>query len=352
MRAALTAANSGASVMRAVLAIGLCYRPHMTCQGGGWFVLIALLGGVNACATELSASDARCTADAPWWHSDVTDDDDFYPPVPSANESPLGGICDGSDQLRLVVASQGFYNYSPLWWQAQIGRPLLIVDGHCHYYASKAFTIGQVVEGQLTAAMLEQLTEELALDHLAELPSRRDDCGSSREDRLIATQDQSLRCRCDDCGADVRSTRAVQNGAAWIERLADEGTPRTGVLRAIARFHELPRGVVTKQPVFDWPLQQRLHQVVGLVAGIVDADDGIELKGADAAALRELRTQTLTAAGASDDDRFPTVVLARECGAEYELNLRRAAIQRAVRARRIVAGGVDSTGDFALLGAG
>jgi hypothetical protein len=277
-----------------------------------------------ACADKHERPDPRCVEDGDKVKTTASPADDASPPT--STDPPLGGICDGSDEIRLVVATHLGPGTVPWFiWQDYHSRPLLIVDGHCHFYAVD-LSLSPVSQGQLTPELLEQITKDLALGDLPNLPSRRDNCTDHWEDRILATQDHALRCRCNDCGEGTPSTRAIENGIAWIDKLVEIGEPSTGVLKALASPGEPVMGEgIRTQPVFDWPLEAAVHNVAGLVTdGHWTAASGVFFEGDDAAALRKLRSKTAAwdLFEAPDEELHPSLAYVRDCGQTYALNMR------------------------------
>jgi hypothetical protein len=135
-----------------------------------------------------------------------------------------------------------------------------------------------------------------------------------------------LRCRCDDCGEGTPSTKAIENGIAWIDKLVEMGEPSTGVLQVLAWPGEpVMNDVVRTQPVFDWPLEAAVHEISGLVTdGSWTAASGAYFDGEDAAALRKLRSKTSVwdLLPERDAELHPSIAYARDCGQTYALNMR------------------------------
>jgi hypothetical protein len=289
-------------------------------RAGAFITAVVCVAG--ACAENHEQVDPRCMAPPRMLRTNVSPEDD-EPTAPVSNGPPLGGICDGSNELRLVIASDGPSELEAYAWRDRSARPFLIIDGKCHYYAT-SWELGPVTDGQLTAEMLHELTDDLALTNLANLPSRRDDCADHWSDRLLATQDHSLRCRCDDCGEGTPSTRAIANAVAWVERLAAEGKPLTGTLSAIAHPGEPESNEsVVLQTVFDWPLEPAILAIENLELELWGQDTfGAYFSGDDAVALRRLRTQTLALNTSLIEGLKPFLIYVSDCGRTYALNMR------------------------------
>lgn len=284
-------------------------------------ICVAISLAFTACAAEHTQPDFRCERHDQLPTNVVPGDDAEI--APASSDPPLGGICDGSDQIRLVVASDDGPGALQAWtWRDRLGRPLLIVDGQCHYYAVGA-AFGPMTQGYLNPETLRELTRDLALDDLSSLPSRRDDCADHWSDRLLATQDYSLRCRCDDCGEGTRSTLAIQNAVKWLETLASAGRPVTGVLGALALPDEPVENVgLKRQTVLDWPFDIGIEETSGLVGEYRGTSLGTYFSGFEAAALRELRTNWSKMVLSEELGLKPYVLYVTDCGKTYSLNLR------------------------------
>lgn len=133
-------------------------------------------------------------------------------------DAPIGGLCDGSDDVRLMYTeggSSGTMLEGVLF--AYPYGPMIVVDGHCHYYAMGDYMLG-IHEGQLSRDDLDQLTRDLAVDQLDNYPSTRPDDVADCFVEMIATATSSLSCLCHDCGsqAPAEATEAFRRAEACL----------------------------------------------------------------------------------------------------------------------------------------
>lgn len=286
--------------------------------------LVAAVIAAISCAKDHAPSadvDPRCEAPgAEVWDVEVSDSDNPVSARDAQPAAPVGGFCDGSSELRLVVATRGVGTLESYAWAFQLGGEFFVVDGRCHYYAQYEPLQG-LVEGQLSADALAELTRDLALNELGELPSTLYDCADHWQERLIATRDESLRCRCDDCVTAPKSTAAMQRAAEWVKRLASEGVPYAGPVRA--------RGIVSDpleheppdhtQEVLVWPLSRSLEDFPGLVGMWFEEQQGALFPQPAAAALRELRQATNEMRVLEGADIPPLASYVHDCTQIYQL---------------------------------
>lgn len=286
---------------------------------------MALLLGAVGCARD--HRDAELCAEIEEALPDAGDGEAELVPQLPAESAARSGLCDGSSELRLVVADRAWGKaLAPQYFVSdQYGFRFLVVDGTCRYYAMRDLELG-VATGQLGEEQLEELTRELALDRLASLPSSRVDCADHNEERLIATQDASLRCRCDVCPDAPASTDAIVRAGEWIERLADSGAPLSGPVSALAVALQPPDAPDRlMRPVLRWPLESPPEHIPGLIKKRgASRDRGAHFESSDADALRRLRVQThelAEARGQKQHSSYPTIFVS-DCVETYELVVR------------------------------
>jgi hypothetical protein len=258
--------------------------------------LAAIVFAAASCAKDHAPSasvDPRCEMKgaAVWKVADAEPAAraDVAPP-----ETPVGGLCDGTSELRLVISARNTHPVGSYTWAFQLGGAFLIVDGHCHYYAAYDPWQG-VAEGHLSAGELAELTQDLALNRLGDLRSTLYACGDHYDELLVATRDQSLRCACNDCVSEPESTAAIQHANEWVERLANEGDPYAGPVRALALQGEPPELMppFRTQTVLPWPLSRSIDDFPGLAeTGPSPRPGGASFSPPQAAELRKLRRAT------------------------------------------------------------
>jgi hypothetical protein len=94
--------------------------------------------------------------------------------APAANDGTGGvstrdyALCDGSNDMRLAVVSEGGFLDSTYAFTNPFGHAFLFVDGTCHYYASRQWDTG-IVEGELSAAQAAQYAQSIQLQKLSQL---------------------------------------------------------------------------------------------------------------------------------------------------------------------------------------
>jgi hypothetical protein len=288
--------------------------------------LVAVMLAAVSCAKNHTPSedvDPRCEAPEPSvWEVGVSgsDSDNPVPARDAPPAAPVGGFCDGSSELRLVVATHGNAFLQVYYWAFELHGEFLVVDGRCHYYVASDQWQG-VVEGQLTADTVAELTRDLALNELGELPSTLYDCSDHWQERLIATRDESLRCRCDDCVTAPKSTAAMVQAARWLRRLASVGTPYNGPVHAFAQVREPPEAEPGRreQDVLVWPLSRSLEDFPNLV-GTGSSPPGAVFPQPAAAALRKLRQATGEMRLLDEyADTPPLAIFVDDCAQRYEL---------------------------------
>jgi hypothetical protein len=259
------------------------------------------------------ALDARCVAASAAGASaaDVPDTE-----APARLPAPTGGVCDGSGGLRLVVATQyGASGPDYFGFAYEFGGEFLVIDGSCHFYAQSDYRRG-VVEGQLTPERILEIMRSIALSDAPDQVATPSGCSTRDYDRLIATPTHSLRCRCDACATSSAATAAMQQAASWIRLLAESGTPSAGPVRASARPNGPADQAVAQQdpPPSAWPLVRTLQSVPGLIATDWSTAHGARFAGADATALRALRSAMSAAS--------PSLIHVQDCAQSYGLLIR------------------------------
>jgi hypothetical protein len=160
---------------------------------------------------------------------DVSDTIDIDP-APATTEA-VGGFCDGSLEIKLVaVDALGPGSFEDYRYIDRYHGSFFLIDGRCHFYAlDNGFP--RLTEGDVSAELLAQLTAELGLDTLAELPSSKDTLSPHYSDALLATATHSLRCRDMQCRTS-EATATIEQALSWIRKLAAQGRPSTGEMTA------------------------------------------------------------------------------------------------------------------------
>jgi hypothetical protein len=237
-------------------------------------------------------------------------------PVSTPDVPGSGGICDGGSGIRLVVVDGlgpgviSYYRYLDAY-----DGSFLVIDGKCHFSAfDNAFP--RLAEGTVSAETLAQLTADLKLGVLADLPSSKDTQIDHYHDTLLATPEHSLRCR-DELCRDPDANAAIQQALRWMRELAAQGRPSTGPLRAFA----FPDSGM-HAPALVWPLAPTLRSLRSLIVFDDWPTGGLRLTGADAASLREVRRRAIEAIEPTRDNYEPATVGVSDCGQTYRLLLR------------------------------
>lgn len=282
---------------------------------------------VSACTQSDSGDDPRCLDER---IGAVLREPHFEPlPAPASQleDAPVGGLCDGSSEIRLVIMAEanGPVSIQYYAYLTQFGGQFLVLDGKCHYYALD-FTHPRLKDGVVSADTLAQLTADLKLDALSTLPSSKDNRTDHFSDTLIATKDHSLRCRDQKCTDSDEASAAVAQVYPWIHKLAEQGLPAMGELEALAfPMADLPYEPDEQpEPGPAWPLQPTLRSLRELVVTGIPYNER-ELRGrvfwdVDAAALRAVRGEALQMMMVSDFE--PATVNVHDCGQIYRLLLR------------------------------
>jgi hypothetical protein len=284
--------------------------------------LFCLLG----CAAQRQAPSAegRCSGDFERKPFDDYDrnqaDRDVPTAAPPANV--VGALCDGSITPRLLLSiDHGAGTIAYLDYVFEYGGPFVLLDGNCHYYAAYYDRPG-ITEGNLDAETLDQLTHDLALGELPTFASNKDACADHYADTLIATQDDSVRCRCGECGSDTRATAAMQQVEVWMRRLAAEGKPIMGGVSASASA-QFEQDETVDRELEPWPLEAPVHTIPLLLDpfAFVDGRDGASFTGKDAAALRHMR-DARAPKKLGDSDYVSPLIYTEDCGQLYAIVVR------------------------------
>lgn len=248
-----------------------------------------------------------------------------YAPQSNGTEPASHGFCDGSPGIKLVAMhSLGRGAFADYLLLHAYGGAFFFIDGKCHYYAM-SYGVPRITMGIVSSELLTQLTADLKLDQLAELPSSKDTRTPHFHDRLLATETHSLRCRDMLCRT-PEATAVLDQAVQWIEKLAAQGQPATGPLTAFA-FPELvlssqPTDAGMTDPVLPWPLTPTLRSLPRLV--VTDRlypTRGLELSGEEAAMLRAVRMQAVEMDD-SESKSEPSATFVSDCGQIYRLLLR------------------------------
>jgi hypothetical protein len=175
-----------------------------------------------------------------------------FEPVDSTSAAASEGFCDGSEDIKLVVMDAlGPGALSDFLYLAEYEGAFLLIDGKCHFYA---FSYGspRLKTGVLSTELLAQLTADLRLDELPELPSSKDTLFDHYGDTLLATPTHSLRCRDLQCRT-AEATAAIERASGWIAQLSAMGGPRSRSLFATTPSMRHRRHGHWSRPCAAWP---------------------------------------------------------------------------------------------------
>jgi hypothetical protein len=203
---------------------------------------------------------------------------------------PVPKICDGSDDIRLGIwNTPGSFSGPADTFMTPFGYTFAFVDGHCRFYASTKARIG-LVGGTLDSAEAEQLAREIGLASFSEFDGTLIQGCLDGGSTMIGDGVHAFSCMCGDCGdsAPTGMAEAVDAGQAWIMRLATEGAPWSGAIRAVAIDFMEPPYFEAPQP---WPLATSIDDI-WVPSADLNGDSGTVFdSAADTAALQAVRTQ-------------------------------------------------------------
>jgi hypothetical protein len=283
--------------------------------------MLLVLLVVSSCVEARDADDPRCEDPSIGSVSlDASDTIDLGP-VPTKTAA-VGGFCDGSLEIKLVaVEALGPGSIEDYSYIDPYDGPFFAIDGRCHFYAlDNAFP--RLTEGDVSADLLAQLTAELRLDTLADLPSSKDTLSPHYVDALLATATHSLRCRDMQCRT-PEATATLEQAMSWIRKLAAQGRPSTGEMTAFAFPVSMPPDPMDDREmhVVAWPLAPTIRSLRGFVVSDFSPTGGLRLGSALAGKLRKLRSEYIHAFEPSRDFE-PATINVSDCGQTYRLLLR------------------------------
>jgi hypothetical protein len=202
----------------------------------------------------------------------------------------LGELCDGSDEVRLVMGSGGGMVEDTYNFLTPDGEYVLI-DGQCRYYVVGPDP-SRIPSGTLDAAEAEALAAGVGWENFPTWTPYIDaeSCPDAGSAYMIAP-DVVLTCT---CGCDATAPAGLEQAmtAAYESRTSYgmQGTPLAGLtLRAVARLAtQLPDP--GDAPVLDWTLDVPLSDLLIPDNEPYQRDSGIAIDDpADIAALLALR---------------------------------------------------------------
>jgi hypothetical protein len=206
---------------------------------------------------------------------------------------PLGELCDGSNDVRLLVHSGGGFVEDSYAFMNPYGDSVFVVLGTCEYY-SLASDPGEWRTGTLSESEAQALAQSVAFERMPEFDAFRDlescpDAGA----QYMQTEGAWVMCTC-GCGdgAPAGLTDALSAASAATTAYAAEGTPMEGgAVRVVARPEaEVPTAAPMTTPA--WSLSFALEDVLlsGNAGVVVDA--GLRIDDAsDVTELRRLRRE-------------------------------------------------------------
>jgi hypothetical protein len=230
--------------------------------------------------------------------------------VGGSNAPPAPGIiCDGSEEIRLVLGQSGGY---PLWdsgfTEPEGMQTVAYLDGKCRYLV-RPRRGGNLVLGQLSATDVAELADDIGWGRLGTLSSWKGfPCNDAPHD-FVNDGDYSVGLAGCEINVPPELMLVIANERLWFARLAAAGTPFVGAVGAVAVLPIVPTPSPFAPPPTTsnpWPLATNLATLVvppdALRTGL-----GLKLtlfeSAADIAALRDLsaaaasNSMTLTSGG-------------------------------------------------------
>jgi hypothetical protein len=189
----------------------------------------------------------------------------------------LGELCDGSDEVRLVMGSGGGFVDESYEFVSPDGEYVLI-DGQCRYYVVGTDP-SRIPSGTLDAAQADALAAGLGWQNFAAWTPYIDQesCPDAGSAYMIAP-DVVLTCTCGcDMSAPAGLAAAMTEASIWRSTAYAEGTPLSGLtLRAVARLATLLSDP-GDAPVLDWTLDIPLSDLLLPESEPYQRDSGISI---------------------------------------------------------------------------
>jgi hypothetical protein len=259
-----------------------------SCSSGWGFESVAV--GARARAQALSDATRCGVIDGPLYRA-YCDNGRCAKDATGAQCGQFGGsdddrICNGSDDVRLATRTQGGLVSQEYFFTNPHGTSYLVVDGQCRFYAM-SLTDGAIRTGTLSEADAALLANDINFAGLAAWNGMQSGLGSDCGTSDVLRPGAVVECIC-NCAADapVGLRSAVRGAASWTARVAMQGAPFEGSVRAMAQ--EIP-GQPQRTPVA-WPLSQPMQEIVGLIEGGASTEmSGVRFDMAEAATLHALR---------------------------------------------------------------
>jgi hypothetical protein len=189
----------------------------------------------------------------------------------------LGELCDGSDEVRLVMGSGGGFVDDSYEFVTPDGEYVLI-DGQCRYYVVGADP-SRIPSGTLDAAQADALATGVGWENFATWTPYIDQesCPDAGSAYMIAP-DVVLTCTCGcDLSAPAGLEDAMTQAYEWRNTSNEEGTPLRGLtLRAVARLATLLSDP-GDAPILDWTLDIPLSELLLPESEPYQRDSGIAI---------------------------------------------------------------------------